>query len=184
MTSPLDRDTWARLYHRHARELHRYLSCRVDTQVADDLVSETFLTAWERRDSFEPARATPRAWLFGIAANLLRRHTRAEGRRLRAWAREHGRRAVTEQVDEHTAAVVDAQSMATDLAGTLAGLRPEEREVLLMVAWADLTATEIAEATSTQVTTVRTRLFRARRKLRARCLGGRSALVSGLDAAS
>lgn len=171
MSKPLDRDTWVELYDRHARDLHRYLAIRVDTQVADDLVSEAFLTAWERRASFEPERASLKAWLFGIATNLLRQHARSEGRRLRAWAREHGRRTATDHVDERTASAVDARSVVTDLAETLAGLRPGERDVLLMVAWADLSAAEIAEVTETPVATVRTRLFRARTKLRARLSG-------------
>lgn len=168
MTKPLDRDTWVELYDRHARELHRYLALRVDTAIADDLVSEAFLIAWERRATFDPARAGVKAWLFGIGTNLMRQHVRSEGRRLRAWARDHGRRAVADHVDDRTAAVVDAKSLMGDLSEALAELRPEERDVLLMVAWADLSAAEVAEVTETPVATVRTRLFRARAKLRAR----------------
>jgi RNA polymerase sigma factor (sigma-70 family) len=168
VTKPLDRDTWVELYDRHARELHRYLALRVDTAIADDLVSEAFLIAWERRATFDPARAGVKAWLFGIGTNLMRQHVRSEGRRLRAWARDHGRRAVADHVDDRTASVVDAKSLMVDLSEALAELRPEERDVLLMVAWADLSAAEVAEVTETPVATVRTRLFRARAKLRAR----------------
>ncbi|MFJ8959161.1 RNA polymerase sigma factor [Lentzea sp. NPDC102401] len=171
MTKPLDGDAWVELYDRHARDLHRYLALRVDAAIADDLVSEAFLIAWERRESFDPARASVKAWLFGIGTNLLRQHVRSEGRRLRAWARDHGRRGVTDRVDDRTAAVVDAKSLLSDLGETLADLRPEERDVLLMVAWADLSAAEVAEVTETPVATVRTRLFRARAKLRAKING-------------
>ena len=171
MTKPLDRDAWVELYDRHARDLHRSLALRVDAAIADDLVSETFLIAWERRESFDPARASVKAWLFGIGTNLLRQHVRSEGRRLRAWARDHGRRAVADHVDDRTASVVDAKSLMSDLGEALADLRPEERDVLLMVAWADLSAAEVAEVTETPVATVRTRLFRARAKLRAKING-------------
>jgi len=171
VSQPLERDEWVELYDRHARDLHRYLALRVDAAIADDLVSESFLTAWERRDTFDPARASLKAWLFGIATNLLRQHVRTEGRRLRAWARDHGRRVVTDQVEDRTAAAVDAKSLMNDLTEALADLRPEERDVLLMTAWADLTAAEVAEVTETPVATVRTRLFRARTKLRARING-------------
>ncbi|WP_170067848.1 RNA polymerase sigma factor [Lentzea guizhouensis] len=171
MSQPLERDAWVELYDRHARDLHRYLALRVDAAIADDLVSESFLTAWERRGTFDPARASLKAWLFGIATNLLRQHVRTEGRRLRAWARDHGRRVVTDHVEDRTAAVVDAKSLMNDLTEALADLRPEERDVLLMTAWADLTAAEVAEVTETPVATVRTRLFRARTKLRARING-------------
>lgn len=171
MTKPLDRQTWVELYDDHARDLHRYLAIRVDPQAAADLVSEAFLTAWERRDTFDPSRASLKAWLFGIATNLMRHHARSESRRLRAWSREHARRTVVELVEDRTASVVDAKSVVADLAETLVGLRPEERDVLLMVAWADLTADEISAVTDTPVATVRTRLFRARKKLRARLNG-------------
>ncbi len=171
MTKPLDRDEWVQLYDRHARDLHRYLALRVEPAIADDLVSEAFLIAWERRDTFDPARAGLKAWVFGIATNLLRQHVRSEGRRLRAWARDHGRRTVTDHVDDRTASMVDAKTLMNDLSEALAELRPEERDVLLMVAWADLSAAEVAEVTQTPVATVRTRLFRARTRLRARING-------------
>lgn len=167
----LDRDKWAELYDSHAGDLHRYLAIRVDPQVAADLVAEAFLTAWERRDTFDPALASWKAWLYGIATNLLRRHARSEDRRLRAWARDHGRRVSVDHVDDRATSAVDARSAVEDLASTLVGLRPEERDVLLMVAWADLSAAEIAEVTGTPINTVRTRLFRARTKLRARLKG-------------
>jgi RNA polymerase sigma-70 factor (ECF subfamily) len=171
VTGLRDADELVELYDNHARTLHRYLAMRVDPQVADDLVSEAFLVVWERRADFDPSRASLRAWLYGIATNMLRQHVRTEGRRLRALARDHGRRVVADRLDERTAAVIDAESLVGDLADTLAGLRPEERDVLLLVAWADLSPAEVAEVTGTPVATVRTRLFRARGRLRARING-------------
>ncbi|WP_232519954.1 RNA polymerase sigma factor [Actinosynnema pretiosum] len=74
------------LFDRHARALHGYLRRRVG-DLADDLVAETFLVAYQGRAGYDPARGTARAWLHGIAANLLRRHLRQEVRGLRALAR-------------------------------------------------------------------------------------------------
>jgi RNA polymerase sigma factor (sigma-70 family) len=164
-------DELVELYDRHARALHQYLAVRAGTQVADDLVSEVFLTAWERRADFDPARAGAKAWLYGIATNMLRHHVRSEGRRMRALALDHGRREVGDRFDDRIAAVIDAEVLVGDLAEMLAGLRPEERDVLLLVAWADLTPAEVSAVTGTPVATVRTRLFRARAKLRARIAG-------------
>lgn len=76
------------LYETHAKALHRYLARRLDTATADDLVAETFLQAWRERAKYDTARGTARAWLYGIATNLLRNHTRSEVRGLRALARE------------------------------------------------------------------------------------------------
>src|SRR5438094_767503 len=74
-------------YDSYARELHRYLARRLDVSTADDLVAQTFLVAWEQRARYRPDRAGPRAWLYGIATNLLRRHARSTVRGLRAAAR-------------------------------------------------------------------------------------------------
>jgi RNA polymerase sigma-70 factor (ECF subfamily) len=155
-----------KLYDAHARDLHRYLARRLDTAVADDLVAETFLVAWEQRARYDPSRGTARAWLFGIATNLLRRHARTEAATLRAMARDAGRAVAVESEEAASASRVDADRAARELAVGLAALRPEERDVLLLVAWAHLRPVEIAAALELDVGTVRTRLHRARTRLR------------------
>lgn len=160
-----------RLYDEHARSLHRYLSRRLDTTTADDLVSETFLVAWEQRHRYEPERATVRAWLYGIATNLLKRHARSEIRGLRATAREVGRAVTGEGIDTVAVSRADAHRKARQLGSALAELRPAERDVLLLVAWAGLRPVEVAEALGVEVGTVRSRLHRARSALRAHLEG-------------
>lgn len=162
------------LYDTHARDLHRYLARRLDPTVADDLVAETFLVAWEQRARYDPSRGIARAWLFGIATNLSRRHARVEANTLRAMAKDAGRAAVVEPVDAASAARVDADRAGRTLAEGLAALRQEERDVLLLVAWAGLRPVEIADALDLDVQTVRTRLHRARTKLRGRLTKGES----------
>jgi RNA polymerase sigma-70 factor (ECF subfamily) len=155
-----------KLYDSHARDLHRYLARRLDPVIADDLVAETFLVAWEQRARYDPDRGTARAWLFGIATNLSRRHARTEASTLRAMTKDAGRAVVAEAEDTASAARVDAGRAARELAAGLAALRQEERDVLLLVAWAHLRPAEIAEALDVDVQTVRTRLHRARTRLR------------------
>lgn len=155
-----------KLYDTHARDLHRYLARRLSPTVADDLVAETFLVAWEQRARYDPTRGTARAWLFGIATNLSRRHTRTEASTLRAMAKDAGRAAIVEPEDAASVARVDADREARALAAGLAALRQEERDVLLLVAWAALRPVEIAAALDLDVQTVRTRLYRARTRLR------------------
>ena len=155
------------LYEAHARELHRYLARRLDVATADDLVAETFLVAWQNRNRYEAGRGPARAWLYGIATNLVRRHARDEERTLRAMAREGGRRAPGPDGPDTVAAQrADANSQAQRLAVALAELRGEERDVLLLVAWAGLAPVEVAQALDLKVATVRTRLHRARTALR------------------
>src|SRR3954447_9101645 len=135
-----------KLHDAHARDLHRYLARRLNPAVADDLLAETFLVAWARRAQYDPGGGTARAWLFGIATNLARRHARTEASTLRAMARDAGRAAVVESEDTASAARVDAGRAVRALGDGLAALRPEERDVLLLVAWADLRPVEIAAA--------------------------------------
>ncbi|WP_246843070.1 RNA polymerase sigma factor [Allokutzneria sp. NRRL B-24872] len=153
------------LYDAHSRALHRYLARRVGRDLADDLVAEAFLVMWERRGDYDPRRASARAWLFGIATNLARMHERTEVRKLRAWARELGRGLDVEPPDIRAAAAVDAENDVGRYAEALAELRQEERDVLLLTAWAELSPAEIAKVLDLHVTTVRTRLHRARRRL-------------------
>lgn len=155
-----------RLYDRYARALHGYLARRLDPATADDLVAETFLIAWQHRDRYDPARASAKAWLYGIATNLMRRHTRSEVRGLRAHARSGGRAPSGEDIDLVAASRVDARARVRQLAGALAGLRAEERDVLLLVAWGGLRPGEVAQALGLPPGTVRHRLHQARAALR------------------
>src|ERR1044071_444566 len=82
-------ERFAVIFDRYAPVVHGYLSRRVGA-LADDLLSETFLLAFRGRTGYTPGRAPVRAWLFGIATNLVRRHARDEERRYRAFGRAAG----------------------------------------------------------------------------------------------
>lgn len=146
--------------------VYRYLAHRLgDAAAAEDLAAETFLRAYAARASFRPG--SPRAWLFTIATNLLRDHARGAGRRDAALAEWAGR--TSPAASEPEFELPDPQ-----LALALAALRAEEREVLLLYAWADLTYEEIATVTGVAVGTVRSRLARARAHLTAELAPERS----------
>ncbi|GAA3639172.1 RNA polymerase sigma factor [Streptomyces fenghuangensis] len=166
-------EVFARLYDRHAADIHRYVARRLGDGMADDLTAETFLTAFRQRFRYDTDRPGARPWLYGIAANLIGRHRRQEVRSLRALART-GRDQVadswTDWVDGADSRVA-AQAASGPLAAALAGLSAADRHVLLLVAWADLTYQEVADALDIPVGTVRSRLNRARRKVRT-ALGG------------
>lgn len=156
---------FAALFDRHAVAVHRYLARRIGVMVADDLLAQTFLVAYERRAGYDRSRPDARPWLYGIATNLLRRHQREEVRQYRAWART----GVDPALESHALRVVervDAQAWSRPLAAALAGLKPGEREVLLLLAWGELTYPEIASALDIPIGTVRSRLHRARAAVR------------------
>jgi len=145
--------------------LHRYLARRLGSSVADDLAAETFAVAFRSWDRLDPERPV-RPWLYGIAANLVRHHWRKERRMLRAYART-GVDPVFANEDEAVERA-DADTRAQELAAALAELRRDEREVLLLHAWAELPDSEVADALGLPLGTVKSRLSRAREKLRNR----------------
>lgn len=157
---------FGRLFDQHAAPLHRYLARRVGPEIADDLVSEAFLVALRQRDTYDARQGTVRSWLYGIATNLMRRFVRQEERALRAGIRSMGRE---ESHDEgaRVADRVDAEVAVRGLAAALADLSPGDRDVLLLTSWAGLDSNEVAEALGIPVGTVRSRLHRVRKSLRA-----------------
>jgi RNA polymerase sigma factor (sigma-70 family) len=157
---------FAVLFDRHAVAVHRYLARRVGASAADDVVAETFLVAFEKRQGYDPDWPDARPWLFGIASNLLRRRRRDEVRMLRAYART-GIDPVTDIGADQVAARVDAEAARRRLADALAKLAQGDRDVLLLFAWAALSYDEIAQALGIPIGTVRSRLHRARRQVRA-----------------
>ncbi|CAM3849432.1 RNA polymerase sigma factor [Kibdelosporangium persicum] len=167
LSGPRAAETFGWLFDRHADALHRYLTRRVGAATADDLLSETFLIALNRRRSYDPARAAVRTWLYGIATNLVRQHVRAEIRALEMAARAAGARVVVDaNHDGRVAERVDAQTAARRLATALAQLSPGDRDVLLLVSLAGLDNNEVAEALGIPAGTVRSRLHRVRKQLR------------------
>jgi RNA polymerase sigma factor (sigma-70 family) len=143
------------VFDRHFDAIHRYLRRRVGSQIADELASETFAQAFEHRARFDTQRPGARPWLYGIAHNLLRHHYRDEERALRAYAR----RGVDLDPDP-------PDVPGSEVAELLADLSRGERDVLLLVAWAELEYAEVAEALGIPVGTVRSRLNRARGRVR------------------
>ncbi|KOU55395.1 RNA polymerase sigma70 factor [Streptomyces sp. MMG1533] len=158
-------ELFARLYDRYAPDIHRYVERRLGVGAADDITAETFLIAFRIRARYDTTRPSARPWLYGIAGNLVGKQRRAEVRALRALART-GHDPVAETWSERADARVTAQAVQAPLAGALAALSVGDRHVLLLVAWADLTYTEVSEALGIPVGTVRSRLNRARRKVR------------------
>lgn len=176
VTRSLERpEVFAHLYDRYAPDIHRYAARRLGDGAADDITAETFLIAFRARARYDRERAAARPWLYGIAARLIGRQRRSEVRALRAYART-GADPVAEPWIERAESRVAAEAVRAPLAGALAGLSAGDRHVLLLVAWADLSYQEVAEALDIPLGTVRSRLNRARRKVRT-ALGADPAFV-------
>ena len=165
-----DPEQFATLFDRHATAVHRYLGRRVG-ELADDLLSETFLVAFRRRAAYRAEHLDVRPWLIGTATNLVHGAARAERRRYRALARAAAEPDVADDGDRDDR--VDAQALRGPLAAALAGLKAHDRDVLLLVAWGDLAYEEVAAVLDVPVGTVRSRLHRARRLTRTALEGTR-----------
>ncbi len=156
---------FAAIFDRHFDAIHRYLARRVGSVLADDLASEAFTIAFDIRGRYDVSRPNARPWLFGIATNLVRHHRRGEVRRLKAYARLD-RASETGADPDGIADRLDAARAATALGDALSRIPARDRDALLLFAWADLRYEEIAAALGIPVGTVRSRLHRARRRLR------------------
>ncbi|WP_412515652.1 RNA polymerase sigma factor [Actinomadura madurae] len=174
-----DPERFGEVFDAHFAEIHGYAAKRLGPDAASDIASQTFLEAFRRRHRYDPARANVRTWLYGIATNLIGKHRRGEVRGLQARARlgpvpDEGGHA--DRVD----ARVSAEGLRGRLAGAIAGLPAGERDVLLLVALADLTHEEVAAALDVPYGTVGSRLSRARKKVR-EALGGTNPMREGED---
>jgi RNA polymerase sigma factor (sigma-70 family) len=158
-------EQFAALFERHAPRIHRYVARRAGRDVADDVVAETFLAAFERRRRYDLSRRDAAPWLYGIATNLIGQHRRDEVRQLRI------RQAALPEADvpghdELVAGDMTARAVRSLLASVLSGLPAGDRDVLVLIAWEQLTYGQVASALDIPVGTVRSRLNRARTRLR------------------
>jgi RNA polymerase sigma-70 factor (ECF subfamily) len=158
-----DPSRFGRVFDRHVDAIYGYLCRRVGRTAAEELTSETFVRAFDGRERFFGEDALP--WLYGIASNLIRHHARAERRQLAAYARlaSWGTR---DRLDVDVDGRLDAAALIPALAEALTRLRPDERDVLLMHTWQELSYRDIADALGVAVGTVGSRLTRARATVR------------------
>jgi RNA polymerase sigma-70 factor (ECF subfamily) len=160
-----DPPAFAGIYDRHAALVFRFLIRRVGRDAADELLGDTFRIAFERRAAFDVAYDNARPWIYGIASNLVAKHRRTEARRLHASARLVDTRQ-PESFADTIAASVDVQRLWPRVIEAVAGLPDGERDALLLFAWEELSYDEIATALSVPIGTVRSRLNRARMRIR------------------
>jgi RNA polymerase sigma factor (sigma-70 family) len=155
----LDPARFAEVFEQHFDVVFRWARARSGADAAEELASETFVRALARCSEYRPARGPVRAWLFAIALGLARERERRLVR---------GGRALQRLVAREPRSSQPAHEPADDLprlALALAGLRPQERDALLLLALGGLTYDEIALALDVPVGTVRSRISRARARL-------------------
>ena len=152
------RARFEQLFEANFRAILGYAARRVsDSSAAADVVADVFLTAWRRIDDIPPEDEA-RLWLYGTARRVLANHHRSERRRS-ALATKLGSRIA----ESHTA----TPELAIDLTRALDRLEADDAELLRLTAWEGLAPSQLARMWDVPAATVRTRLHRARRRLRA-----------------
>jgi RNA polymerase sigma factor (sigma-70 family) len=158
-------EAFEEIFRRHHPALLRFARQRVGHDAGEEIAARTLVVAFERRASFDGRSPSARAWLFGIASNLIRHHVRDERVHLAAL----GRLPIDPEVEDVADAErLDAERRRPSLAAALSGLSDQERETFLLLVIADLTYPEIAAALDIPIGTVRSRIHRARQRLRER----------------
>ena len=161
--SRLDPSAFGVVFDRHWVRIHRYCVVRAGPP-GEDVAAETFRVAFERRSDYD-GREDAGPWLYGIATNLLRNWFRSASRGQRALRRTPGQAPGDDLEDALERAA--AQRMGPELAAVLRELTAEERDALLLHACAELSYSQIARATGVPIGTVRSRIHRARTRVRA-----------------
>lgn len=160
-----DAEAFGLLFRQYANAIYNYCFRRVgDWAAAEDLTSIVFLEAWRRRDKeLEPGFV--RAWLFGIATNVVRNRQRAERRYKAALARIPRDSRIPGFADETEARLDDERKMRVILAD-VRRLSGPQKEVLALCVWSNFSYEEAALALDVPIGTIRSRLWQARRRLR------------------
>lgn len=145
------------LFAAHAHGVYRYARSRLSAAEAEDVVAEVFAIAWRKGELPD----NPRAWLLAVARRVMANQLRAEHRRTALAERVRTHPSPTRQDDVHLVGELDELRRALDL------LRPADREVIGLLAAAELSTAEVAQVLGCTTATAATRVHRARRRLRA-----------------
>jgi RNA polymerase sigma factor (sigma-70 family) len=162
-----DSAVFEEFYREHIGAVQDFVARRVaDTHLVADLTAETFLAAIVAAPGYRSGRGKPRAWLFGIARNVVHGEHRRAGRERRAGARIEGYRLLDGDDVERLQERIDAAARSRRLHAALGELSGEEREIFELHALDELSPREAAAVLGIHPVTARVRLHRARVALR------------------
>lgn len=160
-----DADAFRVLFERHSRAIYNFCFRRTaDWAAAEDLMSIVFLEAWRRREK-RLAPGMVRAWLFGIATFVVRNRRRTQRRYRRALARLPRETETPDFAEDVESRLADQSRMAVVLEH-LRTLPARDQDLLALCVWSGLSYEEAAVGLGIPIGTVRSRLSRARRRLR------------------
>jgi RNA polymerase sigma-70 factor (ECF subfamily) len=163
-----DPEAFECFYREHVEAVQRFIARRVTSpETAADLTADVFLAAIQAAGSYDAARGSPRAWLFGIARHQIADSYRAAAKHSRAQSAVVGSELVDSEDLQRIHERLDAEAAARALYARLRSIPEAERAVLELVALDELTVAEAAAALGISTVAARVRLHRARRRLTA-----------------
>ena len=159
---------FAELFERHVEAVwnHAY-RLTGSPNVAEDLTSATFLTAWRRRAEVTLVRDSALPWLYTVVGNLARSEYRSTTRFLRAMRRIGAAEPVADHADA-VAGRIDDDRRLREVLGRIRRLPKAEREAVELCLIGELSTADAAELLGVAETSVRARISRARARLRTR----------------
>ena len=159
-----DQAAFLSIYERHRNGIFRFAYRLLDSvELAEDVTHDCFLSLIRQPEKFDPQRAALRTYLYAAARNLVMKHFRSQGRET-----------AIDDLSEHPAAprreeplrrLLD-EELVSKVKEAVADLPPLQREALVLFEYEGLPLTEIAEVVGTDVGAVKSRLHRARGRLR------------------
>jgi RNA polymerase sigma factor (sigma-70 family) len=174
-----DPDAFGQLFDEHAKTVYNQAyRATLNWSTAEEIVSLTFLEAWRLRAGVQEGGGSLRPWLLGIALNVGRNFNRAARRHQAAISRLPSARPEPDFADDLIGQLDDAGELRK-VFEAIDGLRPGERDVIALCVWSGLDYAAAAQALGVPVGTVRSRLARARDKLRHAGSSGEPAAGSG-----
>jgi RNA polymerase sigma-70 factor (ECF subfamily) len=164
-----DPQSFSIIVERHATAVFRYLVSRVGRSAAEDLLADVFEAAFGARGRYDARYDNSLPWLLGIATNEIRHYRRSEMRHASMLRRitPHSPRAnrAPEAIDAVATDAERHEEMAS-VRRAFAALDDRHRQVLVLCAGLGLSYEQIAQTLGIRIGTVRSRLSRARQKLR------------------
>lgn len=174
-----DADAFEVVFRRHCDAVHTQCARRSGSyEAADDLVSKVFLEAWRNRERVRFVEGSLCPWLLVVASNVARNHVRGQARYAAMTRRLPipGRDDASTELD----ARLEALTLAPLLADALSRLNRSEQTLVSLCDLSDYSQRDAAEILGIPVGTVKSRLSRAHRKLRA-YLGHSAGRALGLE---
>lgn len=154
------------VFDRHHRRIWTYLARLGGRDCADELAGDVFLVAFARRHRYEPSRGSVPAWLYGIASNRFRTRHRSQLRAARAFRRAQAQQSPALSPTDDVVDALASREQLQRVIDAMAQLSFTERQIILLYAWERLSYEAIATVLQLELGTVRSRLARARQRLR------------------